>query len=97
VSATWLGTATPWLEYYRGRPAAPAGDQRSFEQDKRRIAEMAPQWREQRRQRAEQAFEQWRADRQEHAARLFAEVNGEDWGFPPPAHFCATLWSTPER
>lgn len=97
MSATWLNAGSPWLEYYRGRPAAPAEDQRSLEQDKRRIAEQAPKWRAQRRERAEEAFQQWRADRQEHAAKLFAEANGEAGGFPPPSHFCATLWSTPER
>lgn len=87
MSATWLNSGSPWLEYYRGRPAAPAEDQRSIERDKAHIAEQAPKWRAQRRERAEQAFQQWRADRAEHVARLFGEVN-EDWSFPPPSHFC---------
>jgi hypothetical protein len=105
VSHTWLGTNAPWLSQYYG--STPQGgnektrdnvtglDQRSLEDDKRRLAAMAPRWRAQRRERAEQAFQQWRADRQEHAKRLFAEVNGEDWGFPPPSHFSGgvTSWT----
>lgn len=113
MSHTWLGTNAPWLSQYYGStpqggrvvavtkkvgiPTFPVGDQRSIEDDKRRIREQAPKWRAQRRERAEQAFQQWKADRQQHAAQLFRELNGEDWGFPPPSHFCATLWSTPER
>jgi hypothetical protein len=63
-------------------------EERTLAEDKRRVAEMAPRWRDRQRKAFDDAFEEWRAERQRRAEKLFAKANGEAEGFPPPAeHF----------